>query len=414
MKYLEEILMNLRGLARLLLLITVVGIAPNTVRADPLPPSTTADWSSSLDPGWTCGALTGARWDQWKKSVLLFAASNGYGFKGFCDKVYEAVAYQHIVRQGSVLVVLRDQNNIAQYVAWYDAKFDRMGYPVFGGITPATAETHYDIRYYPHEDHPIYTQQQIDDFAAWYGELFMADQRTWEVEAHKFNVYAKRIKGCYMPYTACGTGPIHFNIPNGTSSYHIGIGDPGGESISGLVFETYYHKPGWLGKLVNVAMTVGLTIAGGPIGEAVGLLAGTAENAAFAAAFGSFSSGLIQGQNPDKALLQGIKAAGLAYTGKVILNAYGEPDSLVGVAGAGCPAGDQCWYFQMANGFPPLKNLAELHDPFINWSVKAFGSIGENGWYKAITIPPFVVPGCLASDGCVAAGITIVREDEVR
>ncbi|AVR95335.1 hypothetical protein C9I28_06050 [Pseudoduganella armeniaca] len=401
-------------MARLLFLITAIGFAPNAAQAETLPPSSTADWSGALDPGWTCGQPTGARWEQWKKSVLLFAASNGYGFRGFCDKILESVPYKQIVRPGAILVVMRDQNNIAQYVAWYDSKFDRMGYSIFSGITPATGETYYDIRYYPHENYPIYTQAQIDDFAAWYGELFMVDNRTWEVEAHRYNASAKRVKGCYMPYTYCGTGPINFGIPNGESSVHIGFGNPSGDDVTAVISEMYYPKPSWIDKFVNVALTVGLTIAGGPIGEYVGLLAGTAENAAFAAAFGSFSSGLIQGQNPDKALLQGIKAAGLAYTGKVILNAYGEPDSLVGVAGAGCPAGDQCWYFQMANGFPPLKNLAELHDPFINWSVKAFGSIADNGWYKAITIPPFLVPGCLASDGCVAAGITIVREDEVR
>jgi hypothetical protein len=398
----------------LMLMVAILGAYPSRSNAEPLPSSSTADWSFLLDSPWTCNAPTGPRWDQWKKSVLLFAASNGYSFKGDCDKILEAVAYREIVRYGAVTVVFRDKNNVVQYVAWYDSKFDRAANPTFGGIVPIFAETSYDVRYDPYQNYPIYTRAQKDDFTAFWTELSISDQWLWQIVASQMRNYSTRVQGCVVPYTKCSNNPAEFAISGGNAKVSIGFSDPSGSDYSGVVWEHHYHDPGILGKFMNVAVIVGLTVTGGAIGEYVGLIAGTAENAAFAAGFGAFTSGLIYGQDIGQSLLDGLKGAGIAYTGKLILNAYGEPDSLVGVAGAGCPTGDQCWFLQMANGFPPVKNLAELHDPFINWSVKAFGTIGENGWYKAVTIPPFLVPGCAASSGCVAAGITIVREDELR
>jgi len=186
--------------------------------------------------------------------------------------------------------------------------------------------------------------------------------------------------------------------------------------VVGSIYAFDYPEIEWYEKLMMATIAAGWTVLGGGIGEYIGLVSGTAQHAAFAAGFGGFNSSLIQGSNVGDALLNGLKGAGLAYTGKLVLNAYGEPDSLVGVSGKGCPTGDGCWYFQMANGLPPLKHLAELHDPFINWSTKALqniGDIGNSGWYKAVTIAPFIVPGCLASAPCVTGGIVIVSDDEV-
>jgi len=388
-------------------------------KAETLPSSTTADWSSLLDSGWTCGQITGSRWNQWKKSVLLFAASNGYGFKGECAKISDRAAGDPI-RPGTIVVIFRDKNNIVQYAGWYDSKLDRENQPIFGGISAVRAETHYDLRTttLPYQMasppyRPMYTMEERRAFMGW------LDLRRVQPTAyyHILSVFESNFtyqNGCVTPFTVCGTGRIDIPISNGSANINIGFEDAAGTRVNGWLYEYHPPEPTFLEKLIVVAFSIGLAIQGQYIGEYIGLAAGTAENAAFAAGFSSFSTGLLQGQQVNQALLSGIKGAGLAYTGKLVLNAYGDPDSLVGVSGAGCPTGDQCWYFQMANGFPPLKHLAELHDPFINWSVKAFGSIGENGWYKAVTIAPFVVPGCLASDACVSAGITIVREDEIR
>ena len=398
-----------------LLTVGIVGAAlaagAGNAKAEALPSSTTSDWSYMLDSGWTCGQVTGPRWDQWKKSVLLFAASSGYGFKGTCNAIKEATS--DAVRNGSVIVTFRDSNNITQYVGWYDAKFDRDRQAVFGGITPVTAETHYDVRYTPVQNHPLYTFEQRFAFFQ-----FLTSRRVQPVAYHHLNDLFERnftrVNGCVAPYSLCGTGTTSFYFSDGGATVNVGLEDPAGTRPYGRIYEYHHPKPDFLEKLVTVAITIGLTYYGGYIGESIGLIGGTASHAAFATGFGSFSSGLLQGQKVNEALLGGLKGAGLAYAGTMVLNQFGDPDALVGVKGAGCPTGDQCWYFQMANGLPPLKHLAELHDPFINWSVRAFGSIAENGWYKAVTIAPFVVPGCLASDACVAGGITIVREDEGR
>jgi hypothetical protein len=115
----------------------------------------------------------------------------------------------------------------------------------------------------------------------------------------------------------------------------------------------------------------------------------------------------------SSALLEGLRAGSFAYIGGMVLNSYGLPTAKVGVSGMGCPAGDKCWFMEMLNGVPPIKKLAELHDPFIDWSVNAFKMTSNNAaWYKVVTIPPFFIPGCAASATCVTAGLVIASESE--
>lgn len=389
------------------------------VPSSTLPGSGTADWSTLLDPSWKCGKQTGPRWEQWKKSVLLFAASSGLGFKGVCNF---SATIDSQARPDTAMIVFRDGNNIPQYVAWYDTRLDSINSATFGGITPLTAEVRYDVRYPYYKNYPLhaYTQAQLNEFYDYMVRISDVTQPDYNFQLHQdtqnlFYNSIDRLKGCNPPNWSCGTGPLTFASPGGYATLDITIfSEPTDPTAVGSLFEIPVRPDSWYEKLVMVGITVGWTIIGGGIGEYIGLVSGTAEHAAFAAGFGGFNSGLIQGQNVGQALLTGLKGAGLAYTGTLILDAYGNPDSLVGVAGAGCPTGDQCWYFQLANGFPPLKHLAELHDPFIGWSMDAFQSIGQSAWYKAVTIPPFIVPGCLATAACVTAGITIVKEDELR
>jgi hypothetical protein len=406
---------RLAALACTLLLSAGLASAAATPPSPPIASTTVSDWSTKLDDSWGCNTLRGPRWDQWKKSALLFGSSNGYGFRAFCNK---ATGMHGEVRPDTVLVVFRDPNKITQYVGWYDGALDRDNNAVFGGLTPVTAQTDYDIRYgASYKQHPLYTPEDHLPVALWLQDMYYNNQNVWAgyMAALQRAADESKVKGCVLPYTRCGTGELKFahGPIGGYVTLNILLASPDGANLEAYFHDIPGYKPGLFDKFVSIGLTVGLTLAGGPIGESIGLLAGTAENAAFSAAFGSFVSGLGNGQSVEKSLLQGIKAGGLAYTGKLFLNAYGDPGSLVGVEGAGCPLGDQCWYFQMANGFPPLKNLAELHDPFITWSEKAFGSIAENGWYKAVTIAPFIVPGCLSSAPCVTGGMIIVRDDEV-
>lgn len=400
-----------KQLASLLLIFTLL-ISVSDAKAyssSNLPVSTKSDWSDSLDPGWTCGQITGSRWEQWKKSVLLFAATTGYGFKGNCNAMKDGDG--QVVRPGSVIVIFRDRANVVQYLGWYDSRLDRNREVVFGGISPVIAHTVHDIRCANIQSCPIYTQaehQALINFISGYQRQLVAFEKMRAL----YRDNTKRVNGCVWPYTGCSTGSIMAEIDQGEIRVSVDFLDSAGNIAPNAKLYEQHYREDFFDFVFKVFFAIGLTVYGGLIGEYIGLVSGTAPHAAFAAGFGSFSSGILQGQDIDSALLSGIKGAGLAYTGKLVLNSFGDPDALVGVSGVGCPTGDRCWYFQMANGFPPLKHLAELHDPFINWSVDAFRSLGENGWYKAVTIAPFIVPGCLASQPCVAAGITITRENE--
>lgn len=394
------------------------GVGNLIVPSSTLPTTDTADWSTLLDAPWKCGRQTGPRWEQWKKSVLLFAASSGFGFKGVCNF---SATIDSQARPDTALIVFKDRNNIPQYVAWYDTRLDTVNNTIFGGITPLTAEIRYDVRYPYYKNYPLhaYNQAQLNEFYAYMVRISDVTQPDYNFQLHQetqtlFYRSIDRLKGCNPPNWSCGTGPITFASPGGNATLDITIfSEPTDPTAVGSLFEIREPEVEWYEKLVMVGITIGWTVIGGTIGEHIGLVSGTAEHAAFAAGFGGFNSGLIQGQDVGQALLTGLKGAGLAYTGTLILDAYGNPDALVGVAGAGCPTGDQCPIFQLANGFPPLKHLAELHDPFIGWSIHAFESVGQSAWYKAVTIPPFVVPGCLATAACVTAGIVIVNEDEL-
>ncbi|GAA0431905.1 hypothetical protein ACFOY5_20605 [Massilia aurea] len=399
--------MKISEIKKFLLLLLII-VLPAPAFCQPLPTTEVSDWSTYLDPEWKCGAATGSRWDEWKKTVLLFAASNGYGFKAKCKAIKD---------RDTIIVILRDNNRQVQYAAWYDPRSDIDREQTYAGISTVQAQIDYDTRQEDFKNYPLYSVEQYDDFYAWYMERLDDDPRVWEgVIAHQFVNSATRVNGCAVQYTSCGTGEIVFNNRNGWAQINIHFGNFGSNADGETVVASWYFSdlrtPGAF-QAVRVAFAVAMGISGGQIGLALGLAEGTAGNAAFSAGFASFASGVASGQPVGRSLLDGIKGAALAYSGKLVLNSFGDPDSLVGVSGVGCPTGDQCWYFKMANGFPPLKNLAELHDPFINWSIKAFETVGQNGWYKAVTIAPFIVPGCLASDECVAAGITIVREDEI-
>jgi hypothetical protein len=95
------------------------------------------------------------------------------------------------------------------------------------------------------------------------------------------------------------------------------------------------------------------------------------------------------------------------------LDKFGNPNASVGLAGKGCPAGDQCWAVQIAAKLPPIDKLAQLQQPFMAWSETALGTVGSTTWYKAVSILPFAVPTCAATPSCVTKGILLVDEEEL-
>jgi hypothetical protein len=376
--------------------------------------SNTADWSYKLDDTWKCEE-TGARWEQWKKTVFLFAASFGYGFRAACNKVSST---NNLSYAGMLIVAFRDRANVTKAVGWYSGKLDREGRPIFGGIMPLFA-------------HSTALPSDKWERVGWLNQLASTGPMAGSVgepsgpsgyatspyDARALNLYLASLpktEGCRAPFAHCITEYIAFPI-SANETGHLMFKQIGSDAES-LQVDFHYlrvtNSDKFVGVLVDLVIATVFAEMGAAIGEAAGLAAGSASNAAFAAGFSNFSTSIINGADVNDAFMNGLKGATVAYVGKLALDAFGDPDSKVGVSGAGCPTGDQCWYFEMANGFPPLKHLAEMHDPFIDFSVKAFGSIAESGWYKAVTILPFVPLGCAATTSCVTAGIVLTREDE--
>lgn len=384
-----------------------------------------ADQSPLLAEAWNCGTPYGPRFELWLKSVLLFASTNGYGFKAHCDSAIDTDSGD--LRWGMLLVTFRDRNKVTQHVGWYDSGLDEQGADVFGGVEPLTAVLAHNPWSTPRYSEPILTTElyqqvweQIYSFAMNVGPFpTVMAQFTNHMDEH-----ATKTDGCVTPYTLCTTWSRRVPVGNDGDYYSIkfdvdGINGPGtGEEVYGRFrFQEAYDPGLWVVVpiLISVATAITLGVIGAEIGLSFGLAQGTASLAAFSAGFAGFTTGVtLGGADPLEALLTGLQGASLAYVGTLAFDAFANPGALVGVSGIGCPRGDQCWFLELLNGAPPVSNLAQLHDPFIDLSIDAFGALADNPFYLAVTIPPFVVPGCAASVGCVTAGIAIVKEDELQ
>lgn len=377
-------------LAKSTILIILAAMSASTAHAD--------DASNTLGATW---GTSGPRYEQWVKTILAFAANTGYSFHGVTGRVTGS-------HTRTVLVLFRDYAKNVQYVGWYDPDLDVARHPLAMGLNPAGSLQLQAQNFSTGEWVSKIPTSQSDALNTANYVTAMGGPGSSSLDQMGLRIYGQA--GCTRSSYFCSTDVWHQNSDGSWDRLRVVVDWPGdGTAVTG----DWHRKSKRDSSTYNLINGIILTVAGAGIGELVGIT-NAAANAGFAASFGTYTNAVMQGATLSDALLEAMKSGALAYTGAFVLNTWGDPTAKVGVSGLGCPTGDKCWYLDLMNGVPPIKSLAEVHDPFIDWSVNAYGSIGGSAWYKAVTIPPFAVVGCAANPSCVTGGIIIASENEGR
>jgi hypothetical protein len=374
--------------------------APDATTSEIQRASTHAD--DELGAAW---GGSGPGYDVWVKSLLQFAATTGYAFKA----LPRSANLESPGDSGMIVVVFRDGAGRPRHAAWYVREWAQQGYPTAMGIRPFEAMQVWHTNNGPQI--PMTSPADVQ----WWNTYLTWIMEDFSVRIQTAGITFKRPQGCLdSTAVACFVGVGEW--VSGDTYHNVSVTAPWPYDADANL--TYSHSSrhvdtshGWLDIIGRIFTGLVTAAIGAAIGELIFVGSDVAATT-FGAAFGAFTNGLIHGDDLESALLDGLMAGAFAFVGASLVDAFGDPTALVGVSGAGCPTGDRCWVLELLNGFPPTKALAELHDPFIDWSSRAFAQ-GGSGWFKAVTIPPFAVPGCASSGPCVTAGLVIATDGEV-
>ncbi len=384
----------------MLVILFLISFVPRVAQADavihPFAPT------FQLADAATCA--TGPNIDLFINTVLMTAASSGWSFRGYCGVVED--------RPQALVVLFRDIDGL-KYLAWYDSEFDSKQRSAYSGGFEVKGIKLEIANSLGTGGAPVWAKSTTE-VTNLMNTLVMNLGDTGYGMAARLNSNIEKQQGGCRPgepnYFCAGGQSLDFG-PEKYRARLESVGDIEGNGLSVSI----YRERDRDSLFANLIIAASITYLSYGLATEIGLAFAFSEAATAATAGGlaGFGTALATGQNLEDSFLNGLAGAAIAYVAQVGLDRFGDPFALVGAEGKPCPTGDQCWALQLAAKLPPIQRLAEFHDPFIVWSETALGTIGTQAWYLAVTIPPFVVPGCAANSACVTTGLLLVDEKEL-
>jgi hypothetical protein len=255
----------------------------------PVPPSYTgvnftAIYDASIVLGKRWGG-SGPKYQTWVKSVLLLAANTGAGFKG----VPNVVTGTHTK---TLIAVLRDRSKKVGYIGWYDPQRAEAKHPLAMGLMPATGMFMQvrDRTTGAWVTKPVNSQADADNALAW----ISAQGGFGSSQIISSGIEIRSQEGCFRDAFVCSTTARHGNADGSWDSLQVMVGWPYDGSVGVTGNWSHQKAPSATFAVIHkFIMSILLTIAGGPIGEIVGITS-TVANTTFAATFGAFSSAIVR------------------------------------------------------------------------------------------------------------------------